>query len=293
MGKYVREDLEDTYGILDFQEELLKIMIYIDNFCETNDVDYCLMAGSALGAERHQGFIPWDDDIDIYMSANDYKKFKEAFDKAGDKEKYYLQEYGRTKYKNLEMVTTAKIKLNGSMINEEAYKGWKIHQGLFVDIFIVHSTPETKIGRICQYLWSEAVVLKGLSVREYKSRNMKDAILLFIANILPTKWILRHGLYNAYKYDKFKTSKVMGFFDTRKYSRAIFPRDYIFPAKYFPFENVNLKVPAKNKEYLSIQFGDDYMTLPPEEKRPINKHANGWKIDKNISYDYSDEYKLI
>ena len=82
MRKYVRDGLEDTYGILDYQEELLKIMVYIDAFCETNGIDYCLMAGSALGAERHQGFIPWDDDIDIAMPRKDYMRFLKISEKS-------------------------------------------------------------------------------------------------------------------------------------------------------------------------------------------------------------------
>ena len=64
----MREELDDLYGIKEFQNELLKIMVDIDSFCNKYKVDYCLMAGSALGAERHKGFIPWDDDIDIYMT---------------------------------------------------------------------------------------------------------------------------------------------------------------------------------------------------------------------------------
>ncbi len=293
MRQYVRENLEDSYGILDFQDELLKIMVYIDSFCNANRIDYCLMAGSALGAERHHGYIPWDDDIDIYMSSSDYDKFKKAFNESGDKDKYYLQEYGSTHYKKRDMITMAKVKLNGSMIEEVAFKGWKVHQGIFVDIFIVHNMPEKNVQRISQYLWSEAVVLKGLSVRGYKSKSLKDFFMLTIANLLPTKWILNHGLYNAYKYDDIETSHVMGFFDTRKYSRAVFRRELIFPTKYSAFETVQLRVPANNKEYLRIQFGDDYMVPPPLDKRQINKHVNSWKLDEKIQYDYSDEVKLI
>ena len=293
MRKYVRDGLEDTYGILDYQEELLKIMVYIDAFCETNGIDYCLMAGSALGAERHQGFIPWDDDIDIYMSVSGYKRFKKAFVEKGDKNKYYLQEYGKTKYKNNEMITMAKFKLNGSMIEEEIVKGWKIHQGIFVDIFIIHNSPRNRVKRVIQYFWTEAVVLKGLSIRCYKSKGWKDSVALSFAKLIPKKWILDHGLYNAYKYDEMHTPFFNGFFANRKYSRAVFTRNMIFPAKYNQFENVKLKVPAMNKEYLTTVFGEDYMRLPPIEERPINKHTKCWKIDDTIRYEYSDETKLI
>lgn len=94
--KYMRNDLNDNYGIIDLQEKLLEIMVDIDLFCNRYDIDYCLMAGSALGAERHKGFIPWDDDIDIYMTEKDFNKFRCKFEKYGDKEKYYLQEWEKT-----------------------------------------------------------------------------------------------------------------------------------------------------------------------------------------------------
>ena len=71
--KYVRNDLEDSYGILKLQDKILEIMVYIDQFCKENDIKYFLMGGSALGAMRHKGFIPWDDDLDIFMDYENQK----------------------------------------------------------------------------------------------------------------------------------------------------------------------------------------------------------------------------
>ena len=122
---YVRANLQDTYGILDLQEKLLEIMVDIDLFCREYSIDYCLMAGSALGAERHKGFIPWDDDIDIYMTEQGYANFRTAFAKYGDKEKYYLQEWGKTEVGGKTLITMAKIRLNHSQINEATYQELK------------------------------------------------------------------------------------------------------------------------------------------------------------------------
>ena len=291
---YVRNDLQDTYGIIDLQERLLGIMVDIDDFCEKYNIDYCLMAGSALGAERHKGFIPWDDDIDIYMTEIEYDKFRSMFEQYGNKKKYYLQEWGKTENHGKVMITMAKLRLNNSEIQEEKYLGWKIHQGLFVDIFILHNCPDDEKLQKKQYLWSEAVVLKGLQMRGYKSKRIKDAIILSLSKLLPLKLILQKGLKETYKYQEEDTKYVHGFIDTRKFSRAVFPKNIMFPGKYVDFETVQLKVPNDNASYLRIQFGPDYMTPPIEEKKPINKHSNGWREDDNIKYsDLSDEYKLI
>ena len=66
--EYMREDCDTQYGFLPLQNKILEVALYIDSLCRKYDIDYCLMGGSALGAKRHGGFIPWDDDLDIFMS---------------------------------------------------------------------------------------------------------------------------------------------------------------------------------------------------------------------------------
>lgn len=292
--KYMRDGLKDEYGILKLQDKLLEIMVYIDNLCQKYNIDYCLMAGSALGARRHNGFIPWDDDIDIYMTEIEYEKFKAIFKACGDSEKYYLQEWGKTSYRGKSFITMAKIRENQTFINEKAYSNWKIHQGVFVDIFILHTCPNKKIDQKKQYIWSEAVVLKGLETRGYSPKNKKDKLMLFVSKMIPKSLILKYGLNNTYKYMGEDTNYYHGFIDTRDFSRAIFSKDIMFPTKYVEFEKVKLKVPANNDVYLTIQFGSNYMDLPPESERPINKHSDSWKMDSQIRYNnLSDERKLI
>lgn len=292
--RFVRSELSDEYGILNFQDRLLEIMIYIDQFCSKYDIEYCLMAGSALGARRYSGFIPWDDDIDIYMTEEGYSKFRKYFNKFADKERYYLQEWGVCNSKGMHMITMAKVRMNKTEIHETAYLGWEMHRGIFVDIFILHNCADNFVAQKIQYICSEAVVLKGLEVRGYKAKNNKDKVMLCVCRFLPKKLVLKLGLASAYKYHNKNTRFCHGFIDTRKFSCAVFPKEIMFPGEYVDFENVRLKVPADNDAYLKIQFGNDYMTPPPIEKRQVNKHANGWRISEDISYNnFSDENKLI
>lgn len=294
MVKYVRSELKDDYGILELQDKILEIMVYIDSFCKDHKIDYCLMAGSALGARRHNGFIPWDDDIDIYMTEKDYTKFRKKFMECGNKSLYYLQEWGSVDIRNERMITFAKIRMRGTEIKEKNFVDWKMHHGIFVDIFILHRSSDNLLKQKIQYLWTEAVVLKGLSVRGYDAKNMKDSILLTIGKLMPKKWILKHGLMNAYKYQNEKTRYFNGFIDTRRFSNAIFSKEIIFPTKYAKFENVMLKVPANIDEYLKIQYGSNYMVIPDKNHRKVGKHAISWSIyNSERKDDFSDEYKLI
>lgn len=288
---YMRDGLKDSYGILELQNKILEIANYIHNFCIEHDIDYCLMGGSALGAKRHGGFIPWDDDLDIFMTPDNYEKFREIFYQNGDREKFYLQEYGRCKNG---YVTVPKLRMNGTTYIEELTKNWNIHQGIFVDIFILHSCPQSKIGQYWQYFWAKCVVVKGMSMRGYNRQKGLKKALLEISKFLPKRLMVDFALKQVYRFRNCKSDFLCNFLGKAGYKKGLYRRDWFENNKNMAFEKIELKVPGQLHEFLLSRFGN-YMMLPSEDQIRWEQHAVEWntKASFNASNNYSDEYKLV
>lgn len=288
MKELMRHETPDDYGIKELQNVILNIAEDIDLFCTANDIKYCLMGGSALGAKRHGGFIPWDDDLDIFMTPDNYEKFREAFLKKGDKDKYYLQELGAANGR----VITAKVRLNNSYYEEEILKGWKIHHGVYIDIFILHTCPDGKIKRYWQYVWAKYLIVKGLANKVYKRRGNLTYLMLRIAGLLPKRFLLDFGLRQVYRFRNEDSEYFCNFLGKARLKNGIYKRRYFKDIKQMPFETISLNVPAGLENFLSERFGD-YMKTPSPERIRYEQHASKWELgDFNYS-DLSDEPKLF
>ena len=289
--KYMRDSLKDEYGFLELQDKILEIAVYIDKLCKDNSINYCLMGGSALGCKRHGGFIPWDDDLDVFMTPDNYEKFRRVFTSLGDKDKYYLQEWGLTDG----MVTISKLRMNGTTYLENPIDKWDIHQGIYVDIFILHTCPNNKIEQMWQCLWGKYVIMKGLAIRGYNRRGGFLGFALKIMKRMPDKFLVEYGLKQVYKYRNRETKYFCNFLGKAVFKNAIYKKEYFENTIYAPFEKVELKVPSKLHEFLSERFGD-YMVPPTPERIKWEQHAEYWDCNKGISNgneDYIDEMRLI
>ena len=287
---FMREELEDSYGFLEVQNKILQIMVYVDEFCSENDIEYCLMGGSALGAKRHGGFIPWDDDLDIFMTPQNYEKFRSKFQEKGDKDQFYLQEWGS----NEGMVTIAKVRLNGTTYMEESIKDWDIHHGIYIDIFILHSCPNNVMQQLHQCFWAKYVITKGLALREKSRHTGLRGALIKIAKLLPDKLGVKYGLKQVYKYKDCDTNYYCNFLGKAVFKKGIYKREWFDNPVYAPFETVQLKVPGKLHEFLSERFGD-YMQIPSADRIKWEQHAESWNLNEQhmVSCYYKDEHKLI
>ena len=292
MDNLMRSELKDTYKVLKLQNCILSIAKYLNDLCESHSVSYCLMGGSALGAVRHKGFIPWDDDLDVFMRPDDYERFREAFREYGDKEKYYLQEWGACDG----MVTLAKLRLNTSTLIEKDLENWDIHQGVYVDIFILHTCPDNKAKRLNQYVWAKYLVTKGAANRGYK-RGGGIGLLVSLCRLFPKRFLLKYALTQVYKYRDENSEFLCHFMGRALLKTGLYKRSYFEYTKKVPFETVFLSVPKEVESYLSDRWGD-YMKIPPFEETLKYHHSWKWSDTEFFpgykeSGDYKDEKNLL
>jgi lipopolysaccharide cholinephosphotransferase len=131
------------------QRHQLQVALHVRNLCERHGIRYFLVAGTLLGAVRHQGFIPWDDDLDIGMLREDYDRFIELAQNELP-EDYFVQTYMSDPFMPLPY---AKIRVNGTVLREVASRDCQWHSGIFIDIFPFDGVPANQMVRVV-HKWS-------------------------------------------------------------------------------------------------------------------------------------------
>lgn len=266
-------------SVRDVQKKILETMKFIDKLCRENGIVYYIMGGTALGAIRHGGFIPWDDDLDIFMTPTEYEKFKGVFE-SQKSEDFVLQEW-RTTPNYLEY---AKIRMNGTTFIEEHFKDrTDMHHGIYVDIMILHKVPMGKLSQKLTYLESKFVTLYGLSQRNWKPKSKAQALVLASLKILPCKWMAKVCYKRIYKFDDRTDNFMYCYWITpAKFRNGLFDKSFFESPVDITFEDTVLLGSKKIKEYLEYRYGD-YMKLPSKEAQMAAIHA--------MIYDTKKDYK--
>lgn len=261
------------------QEKILETMKFIDKLCRENGIVYFIMGGTALGAVRHGGFIPWDDDLDIFMTPGQYQKFKTVFENTKN-EQFVLQEW-RTDSKYLEY---AKVRMNKTTFIEESFKERKdMHHGIYVDIMILHKVPENEFIQKIVYYESKFVTLYGLSQRNWKPKSKSQKIVLNSLKFMPCKIMARIAYSHIYRYDDRKDNyKYCYWITPAKFRNGLFDKTFFEKPTDVSFEDTELLGSEKIKEYLEYRYGD-YMKLPSEEQRKSAVHAYVFDTEKNYT----------
>ncbi len=284
----MRQNTKDSYGLKELQNVILNIADYVNNLCEEHNINYRLMGGSALGAKRHGGFIPWDDDLDIFMTPTEYEKFRDIFNEFGDHKNYIIQEQGASKGK----VITAKVRLNNSYYEEETVKGWKIHHGIYIDIFILHTCPDNIVAQYWQYMWAKYLIVKGLANKEYNRRGGMAGFIVKMAKLLPKRFLLDYGLNQVYKWRDTKTEYFCNFLGKALFKNGKYRYEDFATTKQVPFETISLNVASGLERFLTDRFGD-YMKPPTPERIKYEQHASTWNLNPHEYSDRSDEKYLF
>ena len=255
---------------------LLHILLAFDKVCRENNLTYFLDSGTALGAVRHSGFIPWDDDVDVGMPRKDYELFLKIGPKKMPKEFFIQTKETDPAYKR----NAAKLRLNGTIFEEidDLQNG---HNGIYIDIFPFDNIPHNNILANIDLAISR--VLLYIVRSWYGSGNSSSLFRRFIIRTLIKRFSEEqinyiNELYVRYcrKYENCKPRKITCYYwGMSQYKTYTFKTSKIFPVKEIIFEGHPLRIAQDYDYYLKKMYGD-YMTPLASNNRTF--HLKG-KID--------------
>lgn len=257
---------------------LLAMLQDIVAFCHKHQIQYMLGGGSALGAVRHKGFIPWDDDLDLNMPREDYDRFIQLF----SKEKSAKYDLYVPDGAHLATHLFLKVLLKGTVLHDIHSMAEKCPMGICIDIFPIENVPPNPLIRKLKGILMTYMAYLFVSAKLYQTRNPKakqlygasfKAKLIYRARLL-MGWFISFKPY-AYWYalfDRWVQTKTKGEFCTiptgrKHYLGEMLPWNVFIPCSDGIFENIKISLPANPQTYLKQLYGTDYMTLPPENKR--------------------------
>lgn len=251
----------------------LDLLLELRRICEAYKIKYFLIGGSLLGAVRHKGFIPWDDDIDVGMLRCDYDKFifkcKDNLDKCYMLDDWYSDANSANPY--------LKIRIKRTQFVESVAEQSNMNNGIFIDIFPFDNCPNSLLLRKIQAykslfyrrLITYKTQLKSFNKQMLVKRLIKKAVMYFIKFLDKNKLKLL-AESNFKRYNRRKTEYVVNMTGEYSYESETINRSYLEKLIKLEFEGYDFFVPENYDEYLRQIYGD-YMKLPPPNNR-ISKH---------------------
>lgn len=273
---------DNSYGIASLQDKMLDILKCFSAICEEHNLRYWVAGGSCIGVARHQGFIPWDDDLDVFMPRPDYEKLWELFQGKDVAGQYRLCRTSRTA--NYHHRVMQMIDLDTTFINKRNVDS-DLEHGVYIDILPLDARAKSLPGKIRQVF--DAIIYSVYNIQIAPEINhgkwislATNVMLKAISN--PDR---RYRIWSAAekrmaKYDWDSADEVLMLSSMLHEIFNPFPREW-FDYRYAQFEDMKVRVPSNMESYLKKAYGN-YMKLPPKEQREV-KHITQF-IDLDNSY---------
>ena len=261
-------------NLKELQTKSLEIAKYFVSFCRENNIQIFLCGGACLGAIRHQGFIPWDDDIDIFIPAPDLEKLKEIWPQKADTNRYSLCFESRH-YNDHHLTPTIRDNYT-TFITEESCKT-DTNQGVALEFCPLDACARTRLGEFFQIVFAAGASLfkaQRLPNRQGKALYTASKILLGIFRGERTRYFIWSTL------ERWATKPNKNYAKARYYKELVmfpyilwrYPKEWFEEAIWVPFEDTEMPVPKGCKEYLTKRYGN-FMEPPPEEDRRPEHHV--------------------
>ena len=250
------------------QKKSLEMAKYVISFCKDRDIRVYFFAGSLLGAVRHSGFIPWDDDIDMVFPAPDFTKFVDEWEKEADTERYSLclqsKDYN-------DHTLSGSIRDNNTTFITDSTVNLDVNQGLSIDIEPLHASPKLGLAQKLQLILAAGRSLfkaERVPARQKKAISTAASIILGVFRTPSLRYHMWHFLESIATIPdkKYEEAKFVREFTMFPYITWLYPKRWFDKAEWVKFEDTEVPIPIGAREYLKKRYGD-YMKMPPEKDR--------------------------
>lgn len=245
------------------QLTLLEMLIEVDRICRKNAIPYTLFMGTLLGSVRHQGFIPWDDDLDVAMERCHYSAFAEACKRDLDQSRFFYQDHHTDPHYRWGY---ARLRRNDTEFIRLGQEHMKMRTGMFLDIFPIDATPDFAHLRTI-HGWCCFALRKILYAEVGRKGGKSVAIRGWyqLLGLIPHKWAL--ALLSLLSIER-RSSRLVRIlsFPLPPGHQSGYPREWFDSFEDVSFEGCRFQALKPRDEYLTFTYGS-YMQLPPPEQR--------------------------